>query len=120
MRAALVFLFVCGALVGSASAGSATGVGGVLYRGPITPVCRKGTPCDAPAVGVTLVFSRAGMAFRVRTTKGGHFSVALKPGVYSVRVIPATVIGSGITPRTVRVPAAGWARIRLVVDTGIR
>ena len=87
---------------------------------PITPVCRVGTPCDAPAPGVTLVFTRAGHAFRTRTGSGGHFSIALRPGLYAVRVVPATRIGSGLSPRTVRVPVGGWARVRLMLDTGIR
>ena len=69
---------------------------------------------------MTLVFSRAGHAFRARTGAGGHFSIALRPGVYAVHVAPATTIGSGLSPRTVRVPVGGWARVRLLVDTGIR
>ena len=107
-------------LVAGADAGSTTGIGGALYRGPVTPVCRVGTPCDAPAPGVTLAFMRAGNAFRVRTGTGGHFSIALRPGVYAVRLVPATTIGSGLSPRTVRVPVGGWARVRLMLDTGIR
>ena len=92
----------------------------MLYRGPVTPVCREGIPCDAPAPGVTLVFSRAGRLVRVRTGVGGHFSVALRPGLYAVRVALTPRIGSGLTPRTVRVPVGGWARVRLMLDTGIR
>ena len=86
----------------------------------ITPVCRVGTPCDAPAPGVTLIFTRAGHAFRVRTGAGGHFSIALRPGLYAVRVVPAATIGSGLSPRSIRVPFGGWARVRLMLDTGIR
>jgi hypothetical protein len=107
-------------LAGGADAGSKTGIGGVLYRGPTTPVCRVGTPCDAPAPGLTLVFTRAGHAFRVRTGAGGHFAIALRPGVYTVRLTPPTTIGSGLSPRTVRVPVGGWTRVRLMLDTGIR
>ena len=107
------------AALGSAAAGS-SGIGGVLYRGPVTPVCRVGVPCDAPAPGVTLVFTRAGHAYRVRTGQGGRFSIALRPGIYAARIVPTPRIGSGLTPRTIRVPVAGWARVRLTVDTGIR
>lgn len=103
-----------------ADAGSTTGIGGVLYRGPITPVCRVGTPCNAPAPGLTLVFARPGHSFRVRTSAGGHFSISLQPGIYAVRIVPATTIGSGLSPRVVRVPIGGWARVRLLLDTGIR
>src|SRR5919109_104128 len=33
---------------------------GVVRRGPIAPVCVVGQPCDEPAPGVTLLFSRNG------------------------------------------------------------
>ena len=120
LRVLLVVATAAAILAGSPDAGSTTGVGGVLVRGPITPVCRVGAPCDAPAAGVTLVFTRAGHAFRVRTGAGGHFSIALRPGLYAVRVVLAATIGSGLSPRSIRVPAGGWARVRLMLDTGIR
>jgi hypothetical protein len=122
VRHVLTTLVLVGGLATGAAgaASSPSGIGGVLYRGPVTPVCRAGVPCDAPAVGVTLVFSRAGHAFRARTRTGGRFSLALTPGVYRVRIVPATSIGSGLAPRAVRVPVGGWARVRLTVDTGIR
>jgi hypothetical protein len=110
-----VALSTCAAL----AAGSG-GVRGVLYRVPIAPVCREGVPCDAPAPGVTLVFTRAGQAFRVRTGIAGRFSRTLEPGIYLVRVAPAPSIGSGLAPRSVRVPVGGWTRVRLTLDTGIR
>jgi len=121
MRCALLVLGSAAVLLApNAGAQPTTGIGGVLYRGPITPVCRVGTPCDAPAPGLTLLFTRAGHAFRVRTGVGGHFSIALRPGLYTVRIVPAARIGSGLSPRTVRVPVGGWARVRLMLDTGIR
>jgi hypothetical protein len=121
MRCALLVLGSAAVLLAAnAGAQATTGIGGVLYRGPITPVCRVGTPCDAPAPGLTLLFTRVGHAFRVRTGVGGHFSIALRPGLYTVRIVPATRIGSGLSPRTVRVPGGGWAKVRLLLDTGIR
>ena len=119
-RLLLVSAIAAAILAGNADAWSRTGAGGVLYRGPITPVCRVGTPCDAPAPGVTLIFTRAGHAFRVRTGAGGHFSIPLRPGLYAVRVVPVATIGSGLSPRSIRVPFGGWARVRLMLDTGIR
>lgn len=97
-----------------------SGVRGVIYRGPVTPVCRVGTPCYGPAPGLVLVFARAGHVYRVRSGREGRFSIALRPGLYAVRVASAPKIGSGLTPRTVRVPASGWVRVRLTLDTGIR
>lgn len=121
MRPLLVTLALCCAFTaGSAGATGSSGVGGVLYRGPITPVCRVGVACDSPAPGVTLVFTRAGRAFRTRTGVGGRFSLVLEPGVYGVRGVRAARIGSGISPRSVRVLAGRWVRVRLTLDTGIR
>ena len=114
-----VLLWVALSACAAIAAGS-SGVRGALYRGPIAPVCREGVACDAPAPGVTLVFTRAGRAFRVRTGIAGRFSRALEPGIYLVRVAPAPAIGSGLAPRSVRVPVGGWARVRLTLDTGIR
>jgi hypothetical protein len=119
-RALLLLGAATAFFAGGVAAGSQTGIGGVLYRGPVTPVCRVGTPCDTPAPGVTLVFTRAGHAFRVRTGVGGRFSIVLTPGVYAVRVVPAAPIGSGLSPRVVRVPVGGWVRARFMLDTGIR
>jgi hypothetical protein len=121
MRCALLVLGSAAALLaGNAGARATTGISGVLYRGPITPVCQVGTPCDAPAPGMTLAFTRAGHVFRVRTGVGGHFSIALHPGIYAVRVVPTATIGSRLSPRAVRVPVDRWARVRLMLDTGIR
>lgn len=121
MKHCILALALCVAIAtATATAGVLSGIGGVLYRGPVTPVCRSGVPCDAPAPGVTLVFSRAGHAYRERTGAGGRFSLALKPGTYIVRITPVQRIGSGLTPRIVRVPVGGWARVRLTLDTGIR
>jgi hypothetical protein len=119
MRFALLVLGSAAALLaGNAGARPATGISGVLYRGPITPICQAGTRCDAPAPGVTLAFTRAGHVFRVRTGVGGHFSIALHPGTYAVREPTATM--ARLSPATVRVPVGGWAKVRLLLDTGIR
>lgn len=92
---------------------------GVVMRGPTQPVCMVGKPCSAPAVGVTLVFSRAGhTAVRVKTVTGGRYSVRLAPATYSVSTSPRMTIGSGIRPSTVRVREA--AMVNFYIDTGIR
>ena len=92
---------------------------GVVMRGPTQPVCQVGKPCSAPAVGVTLVFSRAGhMPVRVKTVKGGRYSVRLAPATYKVSTAPRMTIGTGVRPATVRVHAA--ATVNFYIDTGIR
>jgi hypothetical protein len=93
---------------------------GVVMRGPITPVCRTGMPCNEPAVGVVLAFSRNGsIAARVRVGPGGRYVVRLPVGTYGVRPVPAPKIGFGIRPDRVRVGTA-TKRLDFFIDTGIR
>lgn len=93
---------------------------GVVMRGPITPVCRVGMPCNEPAVGAVLVFSRDGRAAaRVRVGRGGRYSVRLAAGTYTVRQAPAPKIGFGIRPDRVYVRRVS-TRANLFIDTGIR
>ena len=87
-------------------------------RGPTTPVCMLGKPCDEPAVGAVLAFSRSGHVTRVRVGAGGRYAVRLAPGTYSVRELPAPRIGTGLRPDRVRVNRA--ARVDFFIDTGIR
>jgi hypothetical protein len=98
-----------------------SGLHGVVMRGPTTPVCRVGMPCNAPAVGAKLVFSRPGQqAVRVRVGAGGHYSVPLRPGYYTVQVNPVPRVGFGIRPARVHVAPDVNARVDFAIDTGIR
>jgi hypothetical protein len=99
---------------------AATGLHGVVTRGPTTPVCRVGQPCSAPAVGAILVFSRGGrIAARAHVGAGGRYVVRLGSGVYAVEVSPTQTIG-GLRPHQVRVRAGVSSRIDFQIDTGIR
>jgi hypothetical protein len=101
----------------------ASGLHGVVTRGPIQPVCQVGKPCTAPAVGAVLVFSHSGtgtLAARVRAGTGGRYAVHLAPGFYAVRVSPSLKVGSGLRPREVRVRAGVFGRLDFAIDTGIR
>lgn len=99
----------------------ASGLHGTVTRSPITPVCRVGVPCSAPAVGAVLVFSRAGqVAARIRTGAGGRYSVSLTPGYYTVAMSPVPRIGFGIRPTRVHVARNISARLDFSIDTGIR
>jgi carboxypeptidase family protein len=103
-----------------AAAGTSSGLQGRVMRGPIQPVCRINEPCDAPAAGVTLRFSRAGRVFAHATTnRKGWYRVVLKPGRYSVRTnrrgfeaIPK--------PAAATVTAGRVRRVDFQLDTGIR
>jgi hypothetical protein len=98
----------------------ASGVHGIVMRGPTQPVCQVGKPCSAPAVGAELVFTRGTTAVSVRTGTGGRYSLRLAPGVYTVRVSPMPKIGAGIRPREVSVTRGVFRRVDFEIDTGIR
>ncbi len=88
-------------------------------RGPVTPVCRVGVPCDARAPNVVLTFSRAGFIRQTRTDKQGAYRVALPPGIYSVRT-NSKPFGQMPRPAQVRVRAGHMDKIVFTIDTGIR
>lgn len=124
MVRALIAIMSASALVlaaGGLAKSQQPNVRGSLERGPVMPVCIEGRACDAPAPGVLLVFSQSGTDVRRLTTGvAGRFALRLEPGLYSVRVLRKSVIGSKLTPATFRVPASGAISIRLHLDTGIR
>jgi hypothetical protein len=119
MRLALVI--VAAAFAGCAAAASApSGLRGVVLRGPVQPVCRVGVPCDAPAAGSVLVFSRAGRVVpRTRTGADGRYRIALRPGRYAVRT-NRTGFERAVRPAAVTVPTGRFARVTFRIDTGIR
>jgi hypothetical protein len=98
-----------------------SGLHGVVTRGPITPVCRVGSPCSEPAAGAVLVFLRGSrVVARVRTGAGGRYSIRLAPGLYRVRLAPTPRIGFGLKPTLVRVVRGSVRRLDFLIDTGIR
>jgi hypothetical protein len=92
---------------------------GHVMRGPIAPVCRVGTPCEAPAKHTTVYFTRLGRTVSAITDAKGYYRIRLKGGVYSVRTKRQS-IGRGLEPRTVRVVAGRDRRADFHIDTGIR
>jgi hypothetical protein len=116
--ATLVILALGG---GSAIGGTnATGLQGYVKRGPTRPVCRIGVPCDEPARGVKLIFSRSGKtAATAVTNKKGWYRVTIRPGRYSVRTNKRGPEAFP-QPRTVTVPTSTVRRRDFMLDTGLR
>jgi hypothetical protein len=103
---------------GWAGGGTATGLRGFVKRGPTMPVCRVGIPCDAPAKGVKLRFSRAGKVVATATTNNrGWYRVVLRAGRYSVGI---NAKGDAFGPRTATVQSGRMTRRDFLIDTGIR
>jgi hypothetical protein len=117
MVAALV---LASAAAGIGQSASVSGLRGVVMRGPTKPVCIEGEPCEAPAAGLTLRFSRAGAIIaQVKTGPAGGYSVRLRAGVYAVTTQNARSL-SQLTPRRVLVPVGRMARVDFHLDTGIQ
>ena len=120
---ALVVVTLAVTVVGVATAASAavprSGLYGVVRRGPITPVCRAGVSCDAPAAGVVLTFARAGAVKTTRTAAHGNYRIDLVAGIYAVRT-SAKPFGRIPRPAKVHVRAGHSDRIDFAIDTGIR
>jgi hypothetical protein len=107
----------CGSTAGGATA---TGLKGKVMRGPTQPVCQITEPCEEPARGVRLVFSRAGkVVARATTDKQGWYRVTLKPGGYAVSTQNPRV-SVRLTPKSATVARARVKRVDFDIDTGIR
>jgi hypothetical protein len=106
---------------GAAASGQVSGLHGVVMRGPTKPVCREGDPCEEPARGILLRFTRAGsVVARVRTSENGTYRVRLRPGTYGVSTLPARRVGTGLTPKIARVPRGRVGRRDFHLDTGLQ
>jgi hypothetical protein len=104
-------------LLGGASATARiSGLRGLVLR-PSAPVCRTDS-CEEPASGVLLRFTRAGRVVKtVKTTSRGRYSVRLRAGWYRVKAAVRPV-GTGLTPRVVRVRRGRIARVDFHLDAG--
>ena len=129
MRVATLTLVLAlvGLVLGSAGASVATkppyasGLRGVVMRGPTKPVCLVNESCDAPAANVDLQFRRGGvLVARVKTGVDGGYRVRLRPGVYTVRAGDVQPIGRRLAPAEVRVPHGRVAHVDFHIDTGIQ
>jgi hypothetical protein len=107
-------------LAGPADATQTSGLHGIVMQGPTSPVCRAADTCEEPARGVILQFRHNGkVAAEVKTSQAGRYFVNLSTGSYAVKALGRR-IGSGLTPRAVRVPRGQNARVDFSLDTGIQ
>ena len=88
---------------------------GTVTIGPLTPVCRVGTPCDGPAPRVVLTFTSESRTVHSTTAANGSYTVRIAPGTYTVTASK----GMRITPARV-VIRSGTRRESFAIDTGIR
>jgi hypothetical protein len=119
MRRAAPLVVAVLALAAPAGSTVSSGLVGKVSRGPITPVCRLGKPCSAPAAGVVLVFRRAGEIAQTRTNAWGRYRIGLAPGSWSASTARSR-LGRGLVPAQVQVVAGQVATVNFSIDTGIR
>src|SRR3954469_10077409 len=119
MRSFICVAVSLAAVAGVSGAPRGSGLDGTGRRGPVTPVCRVGVPCDAPAPKVVLTFSRASLIRATRTDEHGAYRIQLPPGIYSVRT-NSRPFGQMPRPAHVRVRAGHVDKIVFTIDTGIR
>ena len=112
------------AIVACASPGPspATGLTGVVMRGPVTPVCRVDVPCDAPFSGSFAVQRSGRRIAEFQSDAAGRFTVFLAPGPYTVMPnADAPIISPTRQAKTVTVLDNGTLTVvQLMFDTGIR
>jgi len=102
-------------LGGASAATRISGLRGLVLRSE--PICRTDS-CEEPAGGVLLRFTRDGrVVTTVKSTSSGRYSVRLRAGTYRVKAV-ARPVGTGLTPRVVRVPRGRIAHVDFHLDTG--
>ena len=96
-----------------------SGLHGVVYRGPTTPVCHTDLPCEAPAAEVMLSFSRPGQVRKVKTAANGSYRIMLGAGIYSVTTDESRA-RKAPSPHRIKVRPAHVDKLDFHIDTGIR
>lgn len=127
-RSAAIVLFAgllsaCGSAGGGApGAPDASGIRGTVVAGPQCPVVTEESPCpDEPVDGAGIEVYRDGILVATGTSDDdGRFEIELEPGTYEVHPVPPSDVGMFAKPVNVTVVDGSFARVELVVDTGIR
>ncbi len=97
-----------------------TGLEGTVSRGPITPVCQVGIPCDAPFSAGFEVWQGTRLVTWFQSDSAGRYLVLLAPGDYTVALDSAAPIWPKGQTRAASVGPLGLTHLDLEFDTGIR
>jgi len=93
---------------------------GTVTRGPITPTCNDNQPCYSPVASHTIqaLDSSGNIAATTLTSDTGKYSMNLKPGHYTLKLVPQ--VGSSM-PGNDEVDVADTPKeFNLTIDSGIR
>lgn len=124
MRATVLAALTLTVVASLAAGGSATitpsGLRGIVMRGPTSPICHVGDPCEEPAKGLLLQFRRDGRIVKqVRTSRTGRYRVLLRRGRYAVTT-PGLRAPARLQPQLVAVPRGRIVRRDFQLDTGVQ
>ncbi len=97
-----------------------TGLEGTVRRGPITPVCQVGVPCDAPFSASFQVWQGSRYVSGFQSDSAGHYLVLLAPGSYTIMPDSSAPIFPRGQTRQATVGPIGLTHLDLEFDTGIR
>ncbi len=100
--------------------GDSTGLAGTVTRGPITPVCRVGVPCDAPFAASFTVTRGQVVVAHFQSDSAGRYEVLLAPGAYTVTPDSGSPVFPSGQAKAATVGSAGLTHLDLLFDTGIR
>lgn len=99
-----------------------TGLEGIVYKGPISPVEMEGQVNDAPFSALFSVYTlKNKFITSFSSNASGEFSVMLAPGNY--KIIPdnsAPIISAESQVKEITVKPIGISKLDLYFDTGIR
>lgn len=97
-----------------------TGLEGTVRRGPVTPVCQVGVPCDAPLESAFTVLVGQRIVAAFVSDSAGHYSLFLAPGVYAISPDTSAPVWPKGQTRQAVVGQSGMTQLDLEFDTGIR
>jgi len=101
-----------------------TGLEGIVYRGPISPVVVDGEVNDAPFSALFRVYNLKNKRVATFTSNAaGEFSVVLAPGTYKIipdKSAPIIIISAESQVQEITVNPVGITNLDLYFDTGIR
>jgi hypothetical protein len=102
--------------------GDENGIMGIVLRGPINPGPEiQGEINEAPFPALFHVLNSDQVVAHFESDDNGNFRVVLLPGDYTIVAgASAPVLNPEYQPKSVTVPAAGFADVTLRFDTGIR
>jgi len=115
--AAVVLIALALPAAAGSSTTAASGLRGLVTRGPITPVCSAESPCEAPAAHVTLTFTKGATTRSVTTGADGRYKIRLAAGSWRLQVGRG---GLRYAPQAVLVRAGVVRTQNVSIDTGIR